>query len=99
MVISITGLVLSFTGKSFKIESNGILWFDFADSIYMGVLAMVLSLVVVPIVSLFTKPVDPTFVNEIFKPYTHKVLVPENSVLVDKDTYKEEIQKESFDKE
>lgn len=99
MIISITGLILSFTGKSFKIESNGILLFDFADSIYMGVLAMVLSLIVVPVVSLFTKPVDKEFVDEIFAPYTHKVLVPENSILVDKEAYKEEIQKASFDKE
>ena len=99
MVISILGLILSFTGKSFKIESNGILWFDFADSIYMGVLSMALSLILVPLVSLFAKPLEKEFVDEIFKPYTHKVLVKEESILVDKDVYKEEIQKTSFEKE
>ena len=99
MVISILGLILSFTGKSFKIESKGILWFDFADSIYMGVLSMALSLILVPLVSLFTKPLEKEFVEEIFKPYTHKVLVKEESILVDKDVYKEEIQKTSFEKE
>ena len=99
MVISILGLILSFTGKSFKLESNGILWFDFADSIYMGVLSMALSLILVPLVSLFAKPLEKEFVDEIFKPYTHKVLVKEESILVDKDVYKEEIQKTSFEKE
>ncbi len=100
IIISLTGLVLSFTGGSYKLQSaNGILWFDFADSIYMGVLAMALSLILVPIVSLFTKPFEKEFVDKIFAPYTHKVLVPEDTVLVDKDAYKEEIQKSSFDKE
>lgn len=99
IVVSILGLVLSFTGNSYKIEVNGLLWFDFADSIYMGVLAMVLSFVIVPLVSLFTKKFDDKFIDEIFAPYTHKVLVPEDVVLVDKEIYKEEIQKSSFDKE
>ena len=101
ILLSLLGLALSFTGKSFKISSDGILWFDFADSIYMGVLTMVLSLVLVPVVSLLTKrsSKDIEIVNEIFTTYEHKVLVSETSVLVDKEAYKEEIQKESFDKE
>lgn len=99
IVLSLLGLVLSFTGLNCKIQSNGILWFDFADSIYMGVLTMALSLIIVPIVSLFTKKFDKEFVDEMFSTYTHKVLVNEDTVLVDKEAYKEEIQKSSFDKE
>lgn len=101
ILLSILGLVLSFTGKSFKVQSNGILWFDFADSIYMGVLTMILSLVLVPVVSLVTKRNSKEIENveEIFKTYEHKVLVSETSVLVDKEAYKEELQRESFDKE
>ncbi|MBP5343103.1 sodium:solute symporter [bacterium] len=99
IVISLLGLILSFTGHSFKLESNGILWFDFADSIYMGVLAMALSFCLVPLVSRFTKKLDQDFVDELFGTYEHKVLVKEGSVLIDKEVYKEEIQKASFEKE
>jgi hypothetical protein len=61
--------------------ANNILWFDFADSIYMGVLAMAASFIIVPIVSKFTK--KPENVDEIFACYERRVVVPEGEVLLD----------------
>lgn len=79
--IAVISLILSLTGVNCKIASNGILWFDFADSIYMGVLGMALSFIIVPIVSAFTK--KPDNVEEIFACYNRKVIVSESEVLVD----------------
>ena len=81
ILISVVGLVLSLTGVNAKLTANNILWFDFADSIYMGVLAMVLSFIIVPLVSLFTK--KPENVDEIFACYEGNVTVPKAEVLVD----------------
>lgn len=81
VVISIVSLILSLTGANCKLSANNILWFDFADSIYMGVLAMVVSFIIVPIVSKFTQ--KPENVDQIFACYERKVIVPEGEVLVD----------------
>ena len=56
--LAVLSLVLSLAGVNAKIQSTHYLWFDFADSIYMGVLAMALSFVIVPVVSKFTKAPD-----------------------------------------
>lgn len=81
VLIAVVSLILSLTGVNCKLSANGILWFDFADSIYMGVLAMVFSFIIVPIVSSFTK--SPENVEEIFSCYNRKVIVSEAEVLVD----------------
>jgi hypothetical protein len=49
----------------------------------MGVLAMVLSLIIVPVVSLFTK--KPENVDEMFKCYSQKVVVTSDVALTEKD--------------
>jgi hypothetical protein len=78
-------------GVDAKIQSESagftIRWFDFADSIYMGVLAMILSFIIVPVVSLFTN--KPENVDEIFKCYSHKVIVTSDVALTE-DLNKEE---------
>ena len=83
ILISVVSLTLSLAGVKAQISSNvagyNILWFDFADSIYMGVLAMVLSFIIVPIVSSFTK--KPENVEDIFKCYTQKVVVTSDVAL------------------
>lgn len=77
--LSLLSLILSYTGVSLKLVVNGMLWFDMADSIYMGVLAMVMSFIVVPVVSLFTK--RPDDVEKIFACYDRKVIAKESDVL------------------
>lgn len=83
--ISIVGLILSLAGVNVKITSVSagfnITWFNFADSIYMGVLAMVLSFIIVPVVSSFTK--KPENVEEIFKCYSQKVVVTSDVALTE----------------
>ena len=91
LVISIVGLILSLAGvTTAKITSVNsgyeICWFNFADSIYMGVLAMAVSFIIVPIVSKFTKA--PEGVEEMFKCYSQKVVVTSDIALT------EEIDKE-----
>ncbi len=72
--ISVIGLILSLAGVKAQITtttSSGfeILWFDFADSIYMGVFGMLIGFAVVPIVSSFTKKPDHELVEELFRAY------------------------------
>lgn len=75
--ISVLGLILSLAGVHPQISSslsiNGetfkILWFDFSDSIYMGVLGMLIGFAIVPIVSSFTKKPDHELVEELFRAY------------------------------
>ena len=75
--ISVLGLILSLAGVNAKITSdlmiNGekfvITWFDFADSIYMGVFGMVIGFAIVPIVSSFTKKPDHELVEDLFRAY------------------------------
>ena len=94
LVISIVGLILSLAGvTTAKITSVSagyeICWFNFADSIYMGVLAMAVSFIIVPIVSKFTKA--PDGVEEMFKCYSQKVVVTSDIALT------EDINKENED--
>ena len=84
--LAVLSLVLSLTLKvdarsSVQWRVNGLLFFDLADSIYMGVLAMVLSLIIVPVVSLFTK--KPENVDEMFECYNKKVVVTSDTALTD----------------
>ena len=81
ILISVVSLTLSLAGVTAQIKSTHYLWFDFADSIYMGVLAMVVSFIIVPIVSKFTKA--PENVDELFKCYEKKVIVSSGEVLAD----------------
>ncbi len=81
VLIAVVSLILSLTGVNSKLMANNILWFDFADSIYMGVLGMAVSFIIVPIVSSFTK--KPENVDQIFMCYERRVIVPEGEVLVD----------------
>lgn len=87
ILISIVSLSLSLAGVKAQISSTvsgyNILWFDFADSIYMGVAAMVLSFIIVPIVSSFTK--KPENVEDIFKCYSQKVIVTSDVALTETD--------------
>ena len=86
ILISVVSLILSLAGVKPQIRSEHYLWFDFADSIYMGVLAMAVSFIIVPIVSKFTKA--PEGVEEMFKCYSQKVVVTSDIALT------EEIDKE-----
>ncbi len=81
ILISVISLILSLAGVKAQLRSEHYLWFDFADSIYMGVLAMALSFVIVPVVSKFTKA--PEGVEELFKCYDKKVVVSSGVVLAD----------------
>ncbi len=55
--------------------SGGILGFIFQNSLYSGVFAMLLGMVIVPIISLLTQKSLPTDVDEKFAGYTQKVTV------------------------
>ena len=91
--LAVLSLILSLAGVNAKLQSTHYLWFDFADSIYMGVLAMALSFIIVPVVSKFTKAPDD--VDELFKCYERKVVVTTNVALTDDRT---EIEQEYIDK-
>ena len=86
VTIAVVGLVLSLSGVHPQIKSTSagfnILWFDFSDSIYMGVAAMVASFIIVPVVSAFTK--KPENVDDIFKCYNKKVIVTSDVALTEK---------------
>ena len=77
MFFYILGLILSLSGVHPQISSNltingetfKILWFDFSDSIYMGVLGMLIGFAIVPIVSSFTKKPDHELVEDLFRAY------------------------------
>ena len=96
ITIAVVGLALSLADVHPQIKTTSssftILWFDFSDSIYMGVAAMVLSLIVVPVVSCFTK--KPDNVDEIFKYYSKKVVVTSDIALTDTEETIEDENKE-----
>ena len=85
ITISLVGLVLGLADVHPQITSvhsdYTILWFDFSDSIYMGVLAMVVSLISVPLISRFTKA--PDGVDNLFECYNQKVIVPADLALAE----------------
>ena len=94
--IAVISLILSLAGVNAKLQSEHYLWFDFADSIYMGVLGMTVSFAIVPIVSKFTQA--PEGVDELFLCYEKKVVTTSNVTLVDEnselmDEYKETLAK------
>ncbi len=79
--LAVLSLILSLTltdaGRAnVQWHVNGLLFFDLADSIYMGVLAMVLSLIIVPVVSLLTK--KPENVEDIFVCYNKSNQIAED---------------------
>ena len=76
------GLMLLQLTVSMKLFSfGGILGFVFKNSLYSGVFAMLGGLVIVPIVSIFTKKACPENTEEIFSCYNTKVVVPAVSAL------------------
>ena len=95
--ISVIGLILSLAQVHPQITSTAatgkILWFDFSDSIYMGVLGMLIGFAVVPIVSSFTKKPDHELVEELFRAYEiDKEFAEEISVAYeDADKYEENV--------
>ena len=50
-----------------------------------GAFCMIAGLILVPIVSAFTRKPDPAMVEDAFSCYTKKVLVPQTEALEDKD--------------
>ena len=63
VVIALASVVFKFAG----LGSNGTFIGTFlSDSIYMGVVAMLFSLIIVPVVSSFTKAPEEAFVNDLF---------------------------------
>jgi len=81
MILSLTLTDPSDREKVQFFYHNKYLLFDFADSIYMGVLAMVLSFIIVPVVSSFTK--KPEDIESIFACYNQKVIVTSDVALTD----------------
>jgi SSS family solute:Na+ symporter len=78
--IAIFSLIMKLLGYS----SSELFIFRFmSDSIYMGVVGMALSLIIVPLVSLFTKKMDPVYIDDMFECYSGTVTVPAVEALVD----------------
>ena len=88
VAIAILGLVLGYAKVNAKWYVDGMLFFDATDSIYMGVLAMVVSFIIVPVVSSFTKP--PVEAEQMFKCYQQKVISTSDVVLAEKNEIIEE---------
>lgn len=66
---------------------GAVLSFVFTNSLYSGVFAMLLSLIIVPVVSLFTQSTKPAHIEEKFSCYDRTVQVHAKTVLSDrKDT-------------
>ena len=68
---------------AFPVLSVPVLGFVFKNSLYSGVFAMVGGLIIVPIVSLFTRKPDAAAVNEMFGSFEEKVEVPKKEALPD----------------
>lgn len=77
----ISGVLICTLSLVFKFA--GVNNYFLCDSIYMGVVAMVFSLIIVPIVSLFTKTENQEYINDLFKCYTQKVMVSATDALVE----------------
>lgn len=78
--LGIFSLVMKFLGFSAS-ESFALRFMS--DSIYMGVVGMLASLIIVPTVSLFTRKLDSSYVEELFECYSGTVMVPAVEALVD----------------
>ena len=72
--IMIVQLLISM--KAFSVAEIPVLNFIFKNSLYSGVFAMLLGLVVVPVVSLFTQKGKPENVDEMFECYNTEITVP-----------------------
>lgn len=78
VVVSIFSLICKYAG----LGTNGTFIGEFlSDSIYMGVVAMALSLIIVPVVSLFTKVDNKDEVDDLFECYNEMVTVPAKDAL------------------
>jgi len=73
----IANMICTFTGTVFIIPF-------FSSPINAGVLAMVAGLVIVPLVSLFTKKQDNNTLDEMFKCYEKTIIVQAKTSLDDK---------------
>ncbi|MGM9970478.1 MAG: sodium:solute symporter [Anaeroplasma sp.] len=93
VLLAVLSLVISYSGIKIELRSEHCLWFNMGDSIYMGVLAMVLSFIIVPVVSLFTKA--PENVDEIFACYAKKVVVSASTSLVEDEIGELSLKKDS----
>lgn len=83
VTISCLSLILKFAG----IADNGkFICIFLSDSIYMGVVAMIFSLLIVPIVSLFTKESNKEYVDDLFACYNDMVTVPASEALTESKT-------------
>ncbi len=77
--IEVVQLIQMFAGLDFS--GIPVISLIFKNSLYSGVFAMLGGLIIVPIVSLFTKKCDKTEVDEIFSCYDEKVTVPVTDTL------------------
>lgn len=73
LIITLCGIDVSGWGSFFS--------YIFASSVRSGVIAMVGGLIIVPVISLFTKKQDAKEVNEMFECYDEKVEVPVKEAL------------------
>ena len=73
-------LIISLSGHNF---SQPVLKYIFTSSVRSGAVAMVVGLIVVPLVSLFTKKPDKARVDEIFASFDTKVTVSQKESLGD----------------
>ena len=67
--------------KIFSVANVPVLNFVFQNSLYSGVCAMLLGLVIVPVVSLLTQKSKPENVEEMFVCYNTEITVPAKSSL------------------
>ncbi len=82
ILIAVFSLVCKYMGLA---NNLGFLGVFLSDSIYMGVVAMITSLIIVPVVSLFTKnsQEDNQKTEDLFSCYNTLVTVPASDVLTD----------------
>lgn len=78
VLIAVISLIFKYAGFN---EGHGFIGVFLSDSIYMGVVAMIYSLIIVPVVSLFTKKMDDEKVSEMFSCYTEMVTVAASDAL------------------
>lgn len=78
VVIAVASLIFKYAGFG---EGHGFIGVFLSDSIYMGVVAMIYSLIIVPVVSLFTKKIESEKVSEMFSCYNQMVTVPASEAL------------------
>ncbi|MBQ9124126.1 MAG: sodium:solute symporter [Acholeplasmatales bacterium] len=80
VTIACLSLVFKYAGLG---ENGTFIGVFLSDSIYMGVVAMIASLLIVPIVSLFTKAPNQDLVEDLFSCYNDTVTVPAKEALTE----------------